>query len=156
MTEQPQVVVLNPAYWVEKAHQLAQILRNDSILRISDPTGDVLEPAAPFTVVFPGFWGTRPDVLRDALADAAGMPPANSPTSALAPGVAGGGPGRLTLTVEEAAQALGISRAFAYESVRRGDIPHIKIGRRVLIPRVALDQLLASATSDDREQGSPT
>ena len=30
---------------------------------------------------------------------------------------------RLTLTVEEVAATLGISRAFAYEAVRRGEIP---------------------------------
>lgn len=49
---------------------------------------------------------------------------------------------RLTLTVEEAAAALGISRAFAYEAVRRGDIPCIRIGRRVLVPRAALERLI--------------
>jgi excisionase family DNA binding protein len=52
---------------------------------------------------------------------------------------------RLTLTVEEAATVLGISRAFAYESVRRGDLPHVKIGRRLLIPRAALTRLLDAA-----------
>jgi excisionase family DNA binding protein len=49
---------------------------------------------------------------------------------------------RLTLTVEEAAQLLGISRAFAYEAVKRGEIPHVRIGRRVLIPRAALERML--------------
>lgn len=52
---------------------------------------------------------------------------------------------RLTLTVEEAAQALGISRAFAYESVAKGEIPCIRIGKRILIPRIALDKMLESA-----------
>ena len=33
-------------------------------------------------------------------------------------------PERLTYSVEEAATVLGISRAFAYEPVQRGDIPH--------------------------------
>lgn len=49
---------------------------------------------------------------------------------------------RLTLTVEEAAQALGISRAFAYESVAKGEIPCIRIGKRILIPKVALEKML--------------
>ena len=49
---------------------------------------------------------------------------------------------RLTLTVEEVAATLGISRAFAYEAVRRGEIPSIRIGRRVLVPRAALERLL--------------
>ena len=52
---------------------------------------------------------------------------------------------RLTLTVEEVAATLGISRAFAYEAVRRGDIPSIRIGRRVLVPRAALERLLDGA-----------
>jgi len=52
-------------------------------------------------------------------------------------------PARLTLTVEEAAATLGISRAFAYEAVRRGDIPSIRIGRRVLVPHAALNRLLS-------------
>lgn len=54
-------------------------------------------------------------------------------------------PRRLTLTVEEAAQALGISRAFAYEAVARGDIPSIRIGRRVLVPKVALERMVNGA-----------
>lgn len=54
---------------------------------------------------------------------------------------------RATLTVEEAAVILGISRAFAYEAVARGEIPCIRIGRRILVPRVALERLLASAWS---------
>ena len=49
---------------------------------------------------------------------------------------------RLTLTVEEVAATLGISRAFAYEAVRRGEIPSIRIGRRVLVPRAALERLI--------------
>jgi excisionase family DNA binding protein len=50
---------------------------------------------------------------------------------------------RLTLSVEEAAIALGISRTFAYEAVARGEIPCIRIGRRILIPKAALEKLLA-------------
>jgi excisionase family DNA binding protein len=50
---------------------------------------------------------------------------------------------RLTLTVEEAATLLGISRAFAYEAVGRGEIPSIRIGRRILVPKAALQRFLA-------------
>jgi len=49
---------------------------------------------------------------------------------------------RLTLTVEETAKALGIGRQLAYERVRTGEIPAIKIGRRILVPRSALEKLL--------------
>lgn len=48
------------------------------------------------------------------------------------------------LTIEETAQLLGISRNSAYEAVRRGEIPVIRIGRRCLVPRVAFEELLAS------------
>ena len=46
--------------------------------------------------------------------------------------------GKLTLTVDEAARRLGIGRSAAYEAVRTGVIPSLKIGRRRLIPVVAL------------------
>ena len=51
----------------------------------------------------------------------------------------------MTLTVEQAARELGISRSLAYEAVRVGEIPSIKIGRRVLVPRAALVALLDHA-----------
>ena len=52
------------------------------------------------------------------------------------------GDGRLTMTVSEAARLLGISRAFAYEAVARDEIPHIRIGHRILIPTVKLYAML--------------
>lgn len=51
-------------------------------------------------------------------------------------------PQALTLTVPEAAKALGISRALAYESARTGDLPTVRFGRRLLVPRAALDRVL--------------
>jgi len=45
---------------------------------------------------------------------------------------------RLVFTVGEAGQLLGISRAFAYELVARGDLPVIRLGRRIVVPKVAL------------------
>ncbi len=51
---------------------------------------------------------------------------------------------RKTLTVTEAATFLGVSRHFAYQAVRKGLIPSIRIGRRVLIPTQAFEQLLAN------------
>jgi excisionase family DNA binding protein len=41
---------------------------------------------------------------------------------------------RLTITGEEAAARLGISRGLAYELVRRGDIPTLRLGRRIVVP----------------------
>lgn len=49
---------------------------------------------------------------------------------------------RLTVTVEEAARLLGVSRAFAYELVARKELPSVRLGRRVIIPRRALERLL--------------
>ncbi len=54
-------------------------------------------------------------------------------------------PERMTLSVEEAAGVLGISRALAYELVRRGELPRLRLGRRVVVPRRALEELVASA-----------
>lgn len=49
---------------------------------------------------------------------------------------------RPTLTVDETAAVLGIARSTAYESVRNGEIPSIKVGRRRLVPTAALRRLL--------------
>lgn len=55
----------------------------------------------------------------------------------------------LVLTVAEAARLLCISRNLAYELVRQGRLPHVRLGRRVLIPRFGLEQWIA------REAGLP-
>ncbi len=52
---------------------------------------------------------------------------------------------RLVLTVEEAAGLLRISRGLAYEIVRSGRLPSIRLGRRLLVPRSALERMLAEA-----------
>ena len=57
---------------------------------------------------------------------------------------------RFTLSVPEAAKLLGIGKNLAYEAVQRGEIPSIKVGRRLLIPRVALEQMLAEANGTAR------
>lgn len=55
---------------------------------------------------------------------------------------------RLCITVPEAAGMLVISRNFAYELVRRGQVPVIKFGKRLLIPRAALDKKLEEAAKE--------
>jgi excisionase family DNA binding protein len=50
-----------------------------------------------------------------------------------------------TLTVEAAAKVLGIGRNNAYEAAKRGEIPTIKIGGRILVPRAALERMLEGA-----------
>ena len=49
---------------------------------------------------------------------------------------------RLTYTVEEAAEAIGVSRGQAYELVRRGDLRTVHVGRRIVIPRDAVRDFL--------------
>jgi excisionase family DNA binding protein len=46
------------------------------------------------------------------------------------------------MTVPEVAQALGISKATAYEAVKRGQIPTVDIGRRKVVPIPAFNKLL--------------
>ncbi len=48
----------------------------------------------------------------------------------------------LVYSVAEAGKRLGLSRGLMYEAIRTGQIPSIRIGRRILIPCVALDRLL--------------
>ena len=52
--------------------------------------------------------------------------------------------GRSTLSVEEAGDVLGLSRATAYAAANKGDLPVIRIGRRLVVPRHALERLLTS------------
>lgn len=51
----------------------------------------------------------------------------------------------LTLSIPEAGRLLGFSRNTAYEAVRRGELPVIKFGRKMRVPKVALERLLSGA-----------
>ena len=48
----------------------------------------------------------------------------------------------------EAAALLGINRNTAYEAAARGELPVIKIGKRLLVPRARLEAMLAGTASD--------
>jgi excisionase family DNA binding protein len=50
--------------------------------------------------------------------------------------------GRTTLTVDEVAEVLGVSRWTAYEAVHKHQLPVIKVGRRLLVPKAALEKML--------------
>ena len=59
---------------------------------------------------------------------------------------------KLLLSVCEVAQLLGIGRNLAYELVREKRLPHIRLGRRILIPRQTLSRWLSNemtATADE-------
>ena len=67
---------------------------------------------------------------------------------------------RLTYSVKEAAKLLGLSRNSAYQACLIGEIPHLKIGKRILIPKVQLEQLLhgsgeANSNKEKRDNPSP-
>ena len=48
----------------------------------------------------------------------------------------------LTMSVTDAAKLLGISRAMAYECARTGELPTVRLGGRILVPRHRLLALL--------------
>ena len=62
-------------------------------------------------------------------------------------------PTKITYTVTEAAELLGISRSSAYECVRRGEIPSLTLGRRVVIPCRAFEALLDRPRSSETQDG---
>lgn len=47
---------------------------------------------------------------------------------------------RLLLSIQEAAEALGIGRSKLYQLVARGELPLVHLGKRALIPRPALER----------------
>jgi excisionase family DNA binding protein len=49
---------------------------------------------------------------------------------------------RYCLGVPEAARMLGLSRNFGYELVKRGELPVVRFGKRLLIPKIALEKML--------------
>jgi excisionase family DNA binding protein len=67
-------------------------------------------------------------------------------------------PGQLTFTIQEAATVLGISKSSAYEAAHRGELPVLRLGRRLLVTRTTLETLLglsepSSSRRADREKG---
>ena len=51
--------------------------------------------------------------------------------------------GKLALSVPEVAELLRISRAFAYELVARRELPALRLGRRLVVSRQAIEALLS-------------
>jgi excisionase family DNA binding protein len=50
--------------------------------------------------------------------------------------------------VAEAGQVLGVSRSYAYELVRQGQLPCMRLGRRIVVPVRALEALLDTANPE--------
>lgn len=56
-------------------------------------------------------------------------------------------PEPLTYSVPEAATLLGISQWSMYEAIKKNELPHRKIGRRIVIPKIQLEAWLAGQDS---------
>jgi excisionase family DNA binding protein len=59
------------------------------------------------------------------------------------------------LRAEDVAQLLDLSRWKVYEAIRLGEIPSIRVGRRLLIPTHALRKWLSESTSAPLVRGTP-
>jgi excisionase family DNA binding protein len=53
----------------------------------------------------------------------------------------------MVVTVTEAAELLGISRSLAYDLARTGQLPALRLGRRLVIPITALLSLLEQSNT---------
>jgi excisionase family DNA binding protein len=71
------------------------------------------------------------DDANRATTDISGQPPTRLPIG-----------DRLALSVEEAGALLGISRDLAYDLVARHELPSVRLGRRLVVPRRALEDTL--------------
>ena len=60
---------------------------------------------------------------------------------------------RLTYNVVEASRILGLSKNATYQGVLRNEIPHIKVGKRILIPRIAILKMMSEAGNSKAIRG---
>lgn len=141
-------IVRDALYWLEHLDDLRAVL-SDRVDGDVNPPGQTSHVQVPVIAIrSPSFWVAEPLALREALVTAAFEHAARVPV----PGQAA--EKRLTLTVEAAAEVLGISRAFAYEAVRRGHIqcpaprpPPRRTGRTPPPPATALLDRIRSTKS---------
>jgi len=59
------------------------------------------------------------------------------------------------LTVSETAALLRMNRNSVYRALHRGELPSVKVGRRLLVPRAALERLLEPSPSTDEQRADP-
>ena len=55
---------------------------------------------------------------------------------------------RALISVSEAARVIGVPRSYAYELVASGQLISVRLGRRVLIPISAIDDLIEQSRVD--------
>jgi excisionase family DNA binding protein len=143
--------VTSPGYWADKPQQLAALLTGSTMSAISDPTGAPVDPNVVTVLTAPALWAHDFAALAEAMRIASGGVNAEVETPRTSSGAMAPSTDRLVFTVEEAAALLGIGRATAYEAVQRGEIPSMRIGRRILVPKAALQRMLDAARSSDGE-----
>lgn len=52
---------------------------------------------------------------------------------------------RLVYTIPEASELLGISHIHGYLMAKRGELPTIRLGRRIVVPKAAFEKFLENA-----------
>lgn len=60
---------------------------------------------------------------------------------------------RLTYTIPEVAKLLGVNKIAAYKLAKRRDFPAITIGKRIVVPRAALEEWLKKAAWQKEAEG---
>jgi excisionase family DNA binding protein len=55
-----------------------------------------------------------------------------------------------TISVAQAAELLGVSRSAAYRAVAAGQLPALRLGRRIHIPTAPLLEMLGVSTEERR------
>lgn len=58
--------------------------------------------------------------------------------------------GKRVLTVRETSILLRCSRGATYNAIRKGLIPSLRLGKKILIPRAALEKLLDGVRDGDK------
>lgn len=48
---------------------------------------------------------------------------------------------RMTLTVAEVAELLGVGRQTVYDACARGELRHVRLGSRIIIPRAVIAEM---------------
>lgn len=62
----------------------------------------------------------------------------------------------LTMTIDEAAKKLGVSRGSAYAAAKKGELPTIKAGHRILVPIAAFNKMMDGQAASTEEKGPAT
>jgi excisionase family DNA binding protein len=53
-----------------------------------------------------------------------------------------------TYSVPEAGRRVGLGKNASYDAARRGELPTLKFGRKLRVPRVAFEKMLASPNTE--------